>query len=178
MVHGLAEQSGGRLVLSSREGEGTTAELWLPVAEATAGERDAPPAATPDAAALPPPLAVLAVDDDRLVLMNTVAMLEDLGHAVYSATSGAQALDILRRGTRIDLVITDHAMPRMTGMELIGAIRAEWPNLPVILASGYADLASGAHGKIPLLAKPFPQDILARKIVDTITYFQPARREG
>jgi CheY-like chemotaxis protein len=116
---------------------------------------------------------VLAVDDDNLVLMNTVTMLEDLGHTVFGATSATQALDILRRERHIDLLLTDQAMPRMTGLELVAAARAEWPNLPVILASGYTDLATGAHGAIPLLAKPFPLAILDRTITDAIAFFRP-----
>jgi CheY-like chemotaxis protein len=77
----------------------------------------------------------MVVDDDSLVLMNTAAMLEDLGHEVIEATSGEQALRVLRRGKRIDLLITDQVMPGMTGTQLIAAIRAEWPHLPVVLAT-------------------------------------------
>jgi hypothetical protein len=78
MVHGMGEQSGGRLVLKSREGEGTTAELWLPVAEAQASVGPKSRALRQDYVSASPALAVLAVDDDALVLMNTSAMLEDL----------------------------------------------------------------------------------------------------
>ena len=80
---------------------------------------------------------ILAVDDDALVLLNTAAMLEDLGHTVLEAASGKDALEILRREPRIDLVITDQAMPHMTGSDLAAAIRAEKPDLPIILATGY-----------------------------------------
>ncbi|MGB8280181.1 MAG: PAS domain S-box protein, partial [Pseudolabrys sp.] len=93
MVHGFAEQSGGRLILRSQKDRGTTAELWLPVAKASAqpvNPAQAAPAKTVR------PLTILAVDDDALVLMNTVSMLEDLGHAVFEAYSGKEALEILR----------------------------------------------------------------------------------
>jgi PAS domain S-box-containing protein len=85
MVHGLAEQSGGRFILKSKSGEGTTASLWLPVIPAPAG--GAPSKTAPDDAAfaLTKPLAILAVDDDALVLMNTAAMLDDRGHRVTMA---------------------------------------------------------------------------------------------
>ncbi|MFY9878426.1 MAG: PAS domain S-box protein, partial [Pseudolabrys sp.] len=109
MVHGFAEQSGGRLILHSQKDRGTTAELWLPVAKASAqpvNPAQAAPAKTVR------PLTILAVDDDALVLMNTVSMLEDLGHAVFEAYSGKEALEILRREDSIDLVVTDQAMPK------------------------------------------------------------------
>jgi len=164
MVHGLAEQSGGRLVLRSRKGEGTTAEIWLPVAAGAAPERAK---AVEDAAEPSPPvgtrpLVVLAVDDDGLVLMNTAAMLEDLGHRALEATSGEQALDILRRGLAVDVVITDQAMPHMTGLQLAEAIRREWPALPVVLATGYAELPHGVD--LRRLGKPFSQQELARVV--------------
>lgn len=85
-------------------------------------------------------LCVLVVDDDPLVLMNTAAMLEDLGHEVVEAISGEQALRVLRRGNGIDLLITDHVMPGMMGAELVAAIRSERPDLPIILASGDSEL--------------------------------------
>ncbi|MGB2587486.1 MAG: PAS domain S-box protein, partial [Pseudolabrys sp.] len=125
MVHGFAEQSGGRLILHSQKDRGTTAELWLPVAKASAqpvNPAQAAPAKTVR------PLTILAVDDDALVLMNTVSMLEDLGHAVFEAYSGKEALEILRREDSIDLVVTDQAMPKMTGTELAKVIRSEWPD--------------------------------------------------
>jgi hypothetical protein len=80
MVHGFAEQSGGRLILHSEKDRGTTAELWLPVAKASQ-QPVAPVKAVPAKSFRP--ITVLAVDDDALVLMNTVAMLEDLGHTVF-----------------------------------------------------------------------------------------------
>ncbi len=168
MVHGLAEQSGGRLLLKSQKGEGTIAELWLPAAkiDAEAGDAEKPAASEP--AINFRRLIVVAVDDDPLVLTNTAAMLEDLGHTVFSATGGRQALDILRLENAIDLVITDQAMPRMTGAELAEEIRTGWPQLPIILATGYAELPPGQDAGLPRLAKPFGQVDLARAIAATI----------
>jgi PAS domain S-box-containing protein len=161
MVHGMAAQVGGRLLLKSRPGHGTLAEIWLPAAAGVTA------AAAPDADETQPALArrlrVLAVDDDGLVLFNTSAMLEDLGHSVLEAASGAEALAILRR-EKVDLVITDQAMPRMTGMQLVETIRAEWPRLPVVLATGYAELPGGAGADVPKLNKPFSEQELARVI--------------
>lgn len=113
------------------------------------------------------PLVVLAVDDDELVLTSTTGMLEELGHNVIDARSGAQALDILRR-EGVDLVITDHAMPNMTGTQLAALIQAERHGLPIILATGYADVPPGLHGKLPKLAKPFRQVDLAQAIADAM----------
>jgi CheY-like chemotaxis protein len=161
MVHGLAAQSGGRLMLKRRKGEGTTAELWLPTATAEAEAQDARPAAQPAPAPADRKLSVLAVDDDFLVLMNTMMMLEDLGHEVHEASGGPAALQLLESGEKVDLVISDHAMPGMTGSQLAAAIREKWPNLPVILATGYAELPPGAATDLPRLNKPFSQKALA-----------------
>jgi CheY-like chemotaxis protein len=107
-------------------------------------------------------LRIVSVDDDPLVSFNTAAMLEDLGHTVFSAASGARALEILRHEDSIDLLITDQAMPGMTGSELAATIRAEKPELPVIIATGYAELAKGEGAEFSKLAKPFSSTILPR----------------
>jgi CheY-like chemotaxis protein len=161
MVHGFAEQSGGRLILRSRRGEGTTAELWLPTAEAPTWPIAAPQSAHPAPAEQLRPLRVLAVDDDALVLMNTAAMLEDLGHTVFEACSGKEALEILQREDSVDLIITDQAMPQMTGTQLAKAIKQEWPNMPILLATGYAEIRPEDDLGLPKLSKPFLQDELA-----------------
>jgi PAS domain S-box-containing protein len=166
MVQGFAQQSGGRLVLRSEKGSGTTVEIWLPVAETI--EESAGPE-TPSSPTGPKPgngqhLVVLAVDDDALVLMNTAAMLEDLGHTVREARSGDEALKILGQGTKFDLVVTDQAMPRMTGVQLAEIIKADWSNLPIILATGYAELPAGLGSELPKLSKPFTQQQLAKAV--------------
>ena len=117
---------------------------------------------------------VLAVDDDALVLINTVGMLEDLGHVVLQAYSGAEALDILRREGSVDLVITDQAMPKMTGTQLAHAIRHEWPEMQVVLATGYAEIKPGEEMALPKLSKPFLEADLAAALAD----IQPKRRSA
>ncbi|HET6184480.1 MAG TPA: response regulator [Acetobacteraceae bacterium] len=161
MVHGLAVQSGGAMRIASRPGEGTVVRLWLPVDHeaATAGE---PAEAPTDPAA--PACRVLIVDDDPLILSSTAAMLEDLGHIVLEASSAARALDLLRVGAKVDLVITDHVMPDSTGLELARTIRRNWPAIPVILASGYADLPESPDAEILRLPKPYKQQELAASI--------------
>jgi PAS domain S-box-containing protein len=172
MVQGLAEQFGGRFGLRSLVGEGTTAEIWLPVAEDIAVSE---PARSTGRAKerYYEPLIVLAVDDDALVLANTVAFLEELGHTALAAASGRAALDILRGTGDIDLVITDQMMPEMTGAELAKAIRAEWPTISIILASGFAEAPSDIVA-MTRLAKPFTQDDLAEKI--TSLYSQTGKK--
>ena len=165
MVHGFAEQMGGCLLLTSRMGEGTRVELCLPVAE-SAQETSLVPHLKSETDTEIRPLVVIAVDDDNLVLMNTASMLEDLGHKVFEASSGREALDILRREKAIDLVISDQAMPHMTGLQLAEAIKNEWPTLPIILATGYSELPPGAD--LPKLAKPFLQHDLAKAIAGVV----------
>jgi PAS domain S-box-containing protein len=166
MVHGLAEQSGGRLILESRLEHGTTAALWLPAARA---EPDTPiVAAEADAQIHTRPLTVLAVDDDSLVLMNTVDLLEDLGHRVFEARSGVEALAVFRREPDIDLVITDQAMPQMTGVQFAEIALAERPGVPFILATGYGELPPGTNPLIRKLGKPFRQIDLARAVADAV----------
>ncbi|MBY5587270.1 PAS domain S-box protein [Rhizobium leguminosarum] len=163
MVQGLASQSGGRLMMKSSLGEGTTAELWFPVAmmEQVTGATPDRPQQEDNAARR---LRIVAVDDDGLVLMNTTLMLQDLGHTVFEAMAGPEALDILRN-QQVDLVICDHAMPRMTGAQLAEAIRSEWPEMPIILATGYAEIPEGAGiANLPRLGKPFSQAQLAEAI--------------
>jgi PAS domain S-box-containing protein len=164
MVYGLAQQSGGSFVLKSRPGKGTTAELWLPVDEGANSEIERQ-VRNQEADKHQPLLAVLVVDDDSLVLTNTVAMLEDLGHIAISVPSGKIALETLRQDDSIDLVITDQIMPRMTGTQLAGAIKAEWPGLSVILASGFAEVPSGSR-RLSRLPKPFNQSELSKKITE------------
>jgi PAS domain S-box-containing protein len=170
MVHGFAEQSGGRLILHSEQDRGTTAELWLPVGKAS--RQPVAPAQTVPSK-LTRPLTVLAVDDDALVLMNTVAMLEDLGHNVFEAYSGKEALEILRREDSIELVITDQAMPKMTGTELAKVMRSEWPDIPVLLATGYADMSPRDEIGLHKLTKPF----FERDLVAAILQMNPLRRK-
>jgi PAS domain S-box-containing protein len=155
MVHGLVEQMNGRMTISSRKDHGTTIELWLPAAPAIAAE-PLPPTLAKLPEAEPPagPMRILAVDDDGLVLMNTVMMLEELGHHAIGAASATAALELLR-GETVDLVITDQAMPGMTGAQLAQALASEWPGLHVILATGYAELPNGVAAGLPILSKPF-----------------------
>jgi PAS domain S-box-containing protein len=156
MVHGLVVQLGGTLELSSAIGKGTTATMVLPIATS------APEAETPAAAPqqIKRSAIILFVDDDPLIAMSTTEMLEDLGHRVIGASSALHALDILKSEQPIDLMVTDHVMPGMTGIELAAATRQVRPSLPILLATGYAELPEGTQLDLPRLAKPYHQDQL------------------
>ncbi len=162
MVHGLAEQSGGQFVIKSQKGKGTTTELWLPVAEAHQVRKLEKPF-TPDPIRIAP-LTILAVDDDALVLQNITNMLEELRHTVIQANEAAKAIDILRNRDDIDLVITDQVMPGITGVQLAKMIQEKWPDLPIILATGYAEISEETKLRFTRLAKPFVQEDLGKAI--------------
>ena len=169
IVHGLATQSGGAMHIGSALGQGTTVRLWLPIA---AGRPKSGSARPPQPVGSPEPpqsptccWRVMVVDDDPLVLASTAAMLEDLGYSAIDVPSAERALDLLQAGTEVDLVITDQAMPGMTGLELARQIRQIWPKVHVILTTGFADLPNSETPNIPRLAKPFRQEALASCIV-------------
>ncbi len=161
MIHGLAVQLNGALLLTSQLGVGTTAELWLPATERRPERLAEAEFTVPQAASR---LKILLVDDDALIAMSSVDMLEDLGHEVVEANSGSEALELIRGGQHFDLVITDYSMPGMTGAQLAEAARNILPALPIVLATGYADLPAGTDIDLPRLGKPYNQAQLAREI--------------
>jgi len=152
MVHGLAHQSGGALTIESAPGQGTVATLWLPVSDALplaeAARAEAEPAGGSGA--------VLVVDDEPLVLESTAAMLEALGYLPVAAASGEAALAALEARPDLVAVLTDHAMPGITGAVLAERIAARRPGLPVLLATGHAgalgEVGAGMAGR---LSKPY-----------------------
>ncbi|MDG5749550.1 PAS domain S-box protein [Qipengyuania sp. XHP0211] len=160
MVRGMAEQCGGHFSLESTPGEGTTANIVLRIAQeeqsAARGETVAPEPSTNS-------LTILAVDDDGIILLNTATILEEMGHKVFEASSGAAALEILGR-EKVDLMITDYAMPRMTGADLAVKAREQLPDLKIIVASGYAEMPDGLARNLPRLSKPYSDEELASAI--------------
>ncbi len=161
MIHGLAVQLNGALLLTSELGVGTTAELWLP---ATERRPERPAEAELPVAQAASRLKILLVDDDALIAMSSVDMLEDLGHEVIEANSGLQALELISSGQHFDLIITDYSMPGMTGAQLAQAARDIHPAVPIVLATGYADLPAGTDIDLPRLGKPYNQAQLAKEI--------------
>jgi signal transduction histidine kinase len=167
MVQGLAVQSGGAMRLTSAPGQGVRVDLWLPQAPAAVCE--AQPRSERMAVIMPQEARrVLIVDDDPLVAAGAAAMLEDLGHTVVHASSGREALALIQAGCEVDLVLSDHAMPEMTGAELARRLRQLRPDLRLVLATGYADLPANVTAELdlPRLAKPFDQDELSRAVAE------------
>jgi signal transduction histidine kinase/ActR/RegA family two-component response regulator len=176
MVHGLAAQSGGLLRIDSEPNAGTTIELWLPMAKSPVLL-----AAVEVPSHIPAPFVgpctVLIVDDDLLVMTGISAMIEDLGHTPIEAHSGAEALEKLGSGIEIDVIITDHAMPAMTGLQLAGHVHETYPEVPVILATGYAELPGDpASLGIVRIAKPCNQYEIATAIQSALRSRRQVRR--
>ncbi len=151
MVHGLAMQLGGGLAIHSKRGLGTNVEVWIPVSHTAVAMGVAPHGI----GVLPTGRGtVLLVDDEVLVRASTAEMLMELGYTVTEAPSAESALDILRSGLRPDILVTDHLMSGMTGVQLAREARALQPNLPVLIVSGYAE-QEGVAPDLPRLTKPF-----------------------
>lgn len=110
------------------------------------------------------PKRILLVDDDALIAMSSADMLSDLGHHVVEAHSGHEALARLTEHDGFDIMITDYSMPGMTGAELAKAARQIVPGLPIVIASGYAELPPGLDLDVARLGKPYTQDQLSLEI--------------
>jgi len=161
-VYGFAKQSDGFVTIDSVLGKGTRVSIYLPRSDLAE--------TTPEkAAAVPQSLqgegVVLLVEDDADVRAASAAMVEELGYTVRSAPSGSAALAMLEAGEPVDVIFSDVIMATgMDGIQLARIIRAQWPNLPVILTSGYTAQRSkfeGLDADLPLLRKPYRIDQLA-----------------
>ena len=165
MVHGLAAQLGGMLDIKSALDQGTSATIWLPVSNETpmtgAGDEAAVTVARQAAT-------ILLVDDEDLVRTGTAEMLTDLGYEVVQASSGAEALRMLRSGVEVDLLITDFLMPGMNGVGLIEHATALATDMKVLLVTGYSTIAEGPGAHYPRLAKPYRQAELSRRVADLL----------
>jgi PAS domain S-box-containing protein len=156
MVYGFAKQSDGAFRLESELGKGTTAELWLP---------RAPEAVVADAVELIEPeshqlraLKVLLIDDHAEVRSMTAAILEDGGHAVVQADNGVEALAIIdKRDGDFDLLITDYAMPHLSGTDFLREAQKSHPAVPALMITGYAETEMISHrpAGVEMLLKPF-----------------------
>ncbi|CAO3405279.1 response regulator [Azospirillum palustre] len=190
MVHGLTAQSGGGIRLESHPGLGTAVTLYLPhapaksLAEIRPGSRaDAPggPAASTGTEPLPVPsaaLRILLVEDDALVRMANAAVLDEAGLMVSEAASGEEALALLEADEDIGVLVTDFAMPGMTGADLTRLVRHHRPGLPVLIVTGYAEKAVlqdlGREPGIRILSKPIPPSALIGHIMTALRAPRPA----
>jgi len=170
MVYGFARQSGGAMHIESRVGVGTRVELWLPRATMEASPEDsAGRAEVPDAAQQR--LRILLADDHPGVRATTVALLQDFGHEVSEAADGQGLVSLLEHAPDgFDLVISDYAMPLVSGTDVIGRVRSLCPQLPCILITGYAETQSIARRPedVPVLVKPFTPQQLAEVIREAV----------
>jgi len=176
MVYGFAKQSGGAFTIESEVGVGTRAEIWLPRGQRQSLVADAPAGASSSAAAQS--LRILLVDDHDGVRTTTAALLEDLGHQVIEAGDGPEVLGILRADPHCcDLLITDYAMPHVSGAEVIRQAREVRPGLPAVIITGYADAQSIARrpDDVLVLPKPFTPDQVVLALNAAVT--EPGRVE-
>jgi PAS domain S-box-containing protein len=166
MVYGFAKQSNGSFRIDSDLGQGTTAALWLPRAPARAAAAAPPPKEAKSQPKLPK-LSVLLVDDHAEVRSTTAAVLEDSGHTVFQAANGAEALDLLKRqDCKCDLLISDYAMPHLSGTEFLREARELCPNVPALIITGYAEaerIGDRPEG-VEILLKPFTPNVLEAAI--------------
>ena len=156
MVHGFTAQLGGGFNLTSEVGEGTRADLYLPVAK---GAAEPAAQARPHLSEQSTKLTLLLVDDEDLVRHGTAEMLRDLGHTVHEAAGGAEALGKLADGLEVDAVVTDYMMPRMNGGEFAAKLRQAEVDVPILVITGYA--GGDLNLELPQLAKPFRQSDIA-----------------
>lgn len=162
MVHGLALQLDGGLTITSRLGEGTVVDLWFPISSVMAGEQAGSVRGAAGRAGLG---TAMLVDDEEMVRLSTADMLMDLGYDVVEASSGEEALRLIDDGLRPDLVVTDHLMPGITGVELAKALRARRPSLPLLIISGYAE-EDGMDPSFARLTKPFRNSELTARLAE------------
>ncbi len=165
MVYGFAKQSNGAFLIESSVGEGTTARLWLPrAANVRSAKRKAP---EPKRRRAMRKLSLILVDDHPEVRSTTAAVLEDLGHEVLQAANGAEALQVLKdNDCRSDLLITDYAMPHLSGTEFLREARLLCPDVPALIITGYAEANAIADrpANVEILLKPFTPAMLDEAI--------------
>jgi len=164
MVYGFAKQSGGAVRVQSAVGVGTSVEIWLPRAPAAGVPADEAGLSIANPIAASATFRILLVDDHAGVRATTAALLEDLGHQVAHATDGAQALELFHEDPGgFDLLISDYAMPRISGAELVRQLRAERPGMPALIITGYAEPDGPVQpdtGDVLVLSKPFTPEQL------------------
>jgi signal transduction histidine kinase/ActR/RegA family two-component response regulator len=165
-LYGFARQSGGTVRIDSREGEGTKVTIYLPrTREAAAAEPVQAIESRPASR-----MRVLVVDDDDDVRQVAAAMIEEIGYEVVAVDGGEAALKALE-GQRFALIVTDVVMPGMSGVELARRVRALQPQLPILFASGYADVQTfGAElTDERVLKKPYRIAEVAARITGLVT---------
>ncbi|WP_437881122.1 response regulator [Pseudomonas sp. LRF_L74] len=160
-VFGFAKQSGGGVSIVTAPDQGTQVKVLLPaVVQPLREAREAVEA--PPSSQAAPARTILLVDDDASVRMVTGMLLGDMGYVVIEADSGDAALRAL--DGRVEMLVTDYAMPGMTGAELAEAVRLRRPGLPILFITGYAELGGLEMDDTLILQKPYREDELAAKL--------------
>lgn len=171
MVYGFVKQSGGHVTIESAVGVGTTVKLYLPRARGSRVAKHPPAKGT---AAAVKGKTILVVEDDARVRRVVAKQLRELGYRAIGARDGRDALKVLSRDRRIDLIFTDVVMPGgMSGTDLVHKARERWPELKVLFTSGYAEDVIAPEGALDdefeLLRKPYRSDDLSRKVHEALT---------
>jgi len=165
-VHGFANQSGGAVTVASEPDRGTVVTVYLPRAQT---EVPAEPGTSASTGRQNVQGTVLVVEDSRDVADVTSALLEQLGYRVVRAENAAEALRHLQQGIEFNLLFSDIVMPGpMDGLGLAQACREQYPDLPILLTSGFSDAAQAADGHFDILRKPFELSVLERAIDQVI----------
>jgi PAS domain S-box-containing protein len=161
MAHGLATQLGGGLTIASELGKGTQVSIWLPECDerpTSSGGTHGPQRSLWAGTAL-------LVDDEAGIRVSTADMLNALGFAVSEASSAESALAAMDGGLVPELLVTDHLMPGMTGVQLARLVRERWPDIKTLIVSGFADV-DGIDPSFSRLTKPFMQSELEAAIAN------------
>ena len=171
MVQAMAEAAGGTTRIDSRIGAGTTVTIWLP----RAGADEVPVVAEPATTARMTGLRVLLAEDDAGVRSVVTDYLTELGHRPVPVANAAMALDVLETDAAFDALVTDFAMPGLSGLELAAQVRARWPRIAVLLVTGFAEVGPGPVD-IPFIIKPFDRDALQHMLCDAVTRISESDR--
>ena len=165
MVYGVVKQSGGYIWVYSEPGQGSTFKLFLPRVDSAPDPREA---SDEDREVLAGTEAVLVAEDEEVVRSLVVRLLELRGYRVFAADGGAAALAAAAKASDLQLLITDVAMPDMSGRDLADELRRSRPDLKVLFISGYTDESIATRGVlapgVELLEKPFTAEVLARRV--------------
>jgi PAS domain S-box-containing protein len=171
MVYGFVKQSGGHVTIYSEPGHGTTMNLYFPRSDAPSESRQGGEAAAE--APAPMPEIILVVEDDSRVRQLTIKRLKLIGYEVLEASDGPAALEILRRGSPVDLVFTDLIMPGgLSGRDVAIQAREMKPGIKVLLTSGYAEELVRGDGlqrdNLRVLRKPYQQSDLVAALREVL----------
>jgi PAS domain S-box-containing protein len=165
-VYGFSHQSGGTVVATSAVGNGTTITIYLPRRQAIPVETVQAPPTQP---IVPGEGTILVVEDNAEVADIAASLVEQLGYQTARAGNAADALNRLRRGDKVDLVFSDVVMPGdMNGIALAQEIANHYPQIPVVLTSGYNDVVQTAQVRFAILRKPFQLSALEKSIREAL----------